>query len=60
MPSWERDEMSVCDQITIKHSLFMQHFQVAYQTEQLLQNKFFDLMLISKSDEMTTVWRNGS
>ena len=31
----------------------MLYFQVAYQTEQRLSNKFFDTMFRLKSDEMT-------
>ena len=31
----------------------MTHFQKAYQTEKLLQKKFFDLMLGLESDKMT-------
>ena len=30
----------------------MGHFQKAYQIEQLLKKKFYDLMLSSESDEM--------
>ena len=43
----------MCDKITVKLSLYMPHFQVAYQTEQLLQNKFFDSMFSFESDKMT-------
>ena len=32
---------------------FMRLFQIAYQTEQLLLKKFFDLMFSLESDEMT-------
>ena len=47
-------------QIIAYLSLFMWLSQEAYQTEQLLWDKFFDLMISSESDEMTVVWPNGS
>ena len=46
--------------MTAKLSLFMPYFQVAYQTEQLLLNKFFDMIFILKIDEMTALWPNDS
>ena len=33
---------------------------VWHQTKQLLQNKFFNMMLTLKSDKMTAVWTNDS
>ena len=38
-----------------KLSLFMSYFQVVCQTEQLLKNKFFDMIFSLKSDEMTAL-----
>ena len=38
----------------------MRHSQMAYQTEQLLQKKFFDLIFSLESDKMTALWPNGS
>ena len=38
----------------------MWHSQKAYQTEQLLQQKFFDSMFILKYDKITTLWLNDS
>ena len=34
----------------------MWHSQIAYQTEQLLQKKFSDLIYSLKSDEMAALW----
>ena len=36
----------------------MRHSQIAYQSDQLLQKKIFDLMLSWESDEMTALWPN--
>ena len=36
----------------------MIHSQIAYQTRQLLQKKFFDMILSLESDEMTALWPN--
>ena len=38
----------------------MRHSQIAYQTEQVLLKKFFDLMFSLESDEMTALWPNDS
>ena len=46
--------------MTAKLSLFMWYSQTAYQTEQLFQKKFFDLVFSLKSDEMTAMWPNDS
>ena len=34
--------------------------QIAYQTERLMWEKFFDVMISSESDEMTALWTNES
>ena len=34
--------------------------QIAYQTEQLLQKKFFDSMFNLESDKMTALWPNDN
>ena len=60
MLSSKSDKMTACDQMTVKFSLYMPHFQVAYQTKQLLLNKFFDSMLSLESDKMTVLWRDDS
>ena len=44
--------------MTAKLSLFMWYSQTAYQTEQLFQKKFFDLVFSLESDEMTALWPN--
>ena len=36
----------------------MRHSQIAYQNEQLLLKKFFDLMISLESDEITALWPN--
>ena len=41
-----------------KLSLFIQNFQIAYRTEQLLWKKFFDEMHSFQSDKMTAFWQN--
>ena len=33
----------------------MRHSQIAYQNEQLLKKKFFDMILSLESDEMTAL-----
>ena len=50
----------LCDQMTVSLSLFIWLSQKAYQIEQLLWEKFFDLMISSERDEMTAVWLNDS
>ena len=49
-----------CDKMTTKLSLFMPHFQVAYQMEQFSSNKFFDLIFSLESDKMTALGQNDS
>ena len=39
---------------------FMRHSQIAYQTEQILLKKFFDLMFSLKSDKMTAFRPNDT
>ena len=43
------------DKMTTSLSLSMCHSYIAYLTEQLLLETFFDLMLSSESDEMTAM-----
>ena len=46
--------------MTAKLSLFMPYSQIAYQTEQLLYKKFFDLMHSLEPDEMIAFCPNDS
>ena len=53
MFSLESDKMTALwpnDNLTFT---FIWYFRVAFQTEQLLKNKFFDPMFSLESDEMT-------
>ena len=53
MFSLESDVMTAFWQMTAKLSLFISESQIAYQTEQLLEKKFFDSKFSLVSDKMT-------
>ena len=46
--------------MTAKFALFMQLSEIAYQSEQLLYNKFSDLMLTLEIDKMTALQPKNS
>ena len=55
MFSLEIDKMTALRQNDILTFIFMSHSQISYQTEQLLQNKFFNSIFTLESDEMTAL-----